>query len=47
MANGGKPFVDDLVWEMGDSGEVQVRSASRIGESDFNVNCKRLVFLAN
>ena len=43
--NGGKPFVDDLKLEITDSGVVQVRSASRIGESDLDVNRKRLAFL--
>ena len=43
--NGGKPFIDDLKLEIEDSGVVQVRSSSRIGESDFDVNKKRLTFL--
>ena len=43
--NGGTPFVDDLRVEVGD-GVVEVRSASRIGESDFDVNRKRLTYLA-
>ena len=43
--NGGKPFVDDLKLEIADSGAVEVRSASRIGESDLGVNKKRLEFL--
>lgn len=42
--NGGKPFVDDLKLEVADSGVVEVRSSSRIGESDFKVNQKRLNF---
>lgn len=45
--NGGKPFVDDLKLEITDSGSVQVRSSSRVGDSDFDVNRKRLVFLAD
>ena len=45
--NGGKPFIDDLVLEVSDSGAVEVRSSSRIGESDFDVNRKRLVYLGN
>lgn len=44
--NGGKPFVDDLVLEIKD-GAVQVRSSSRVGDSDFKVNQKRLQFLAD
>jgi hypothetical protein len=44
--NGNKPFVDDLKIEIGDSA-VEIRSASRIGDSDLGVNQKRLVFLAN
>ena len=41
--NGGKPFVDDLKVEI-QNGSVQVRSASRVGDSDFKVNQKRLQF---
>ncbi|CAB9527106.1 expressed unknown protein [Seminavis robusta] len=44
--NGGKPFVDDLVVEVGDDGTAQVRSSSRVGDSDFKVNQKRLEFFA-
>jgi hypothetical protein len=44
--NGGKPFVDDLVIELkGSDGKVQVKSSSRIGESDLGVNQKRLQYL--
>lgn len=43
--NGGKPFVDDVQLEIA-NGVVQVRSSSRVGESDFKVNQKRLQFLA-
>mmetsp|Transcript_19746 Transcript_19746/g.28969 ORF Transcript_19746/g.28969 Transcript_19746/m.28969 type:complete len:190 (+) Transcript_19746:47-616(+) len=43
--NGGKPFVDDLKVEIQDSGVVQVKSQSRIGESDFGVNAKRVDYL--
>jgi hypothetical protein len=44
--NGGKPFVDDLTLEIVDNGaNVQVRSASRVGDSDFGVNQKRLEYL--
>jgi hypothetical protein len=42
--NGGKPFIDDLKLDIADSGVVDVRSSSRIGESDFKVNQKRLSF---
>jgi hypothetical protein len=43
--NGGKPFIDDLVIEIG-NGAVEIRSSSRIGDSDLGVNQKRLGFLA-
>jgi Protein of unknown function (DUF1499) len=43
--NGGKPFVDDLTFEVADDGVVSVKSASRVGDSDFGVNQKRLEFL--
>lgn len=43
--NGGKPFIDDVVLELTDGG-VEVRSSSRIGDSDLGVNQKRLQFLA-
>ena len=42
--NGGRPFVDDLKLDIADNGVVEVRSSSRIGESDFKVNQKRLSF---
>jgi hypothetical protein len=45
--NGGKPFVDDLVLEITDSGAVEVRSSSRVGDSDMGVNQNRLNFLAS
>ena len=44
--NGGKPFVDDLNVEVDDSGNVQVRSQSRVGDSDFGVNKKRVAYLS-
>jgi hypothetical protein len=44
--NGNKPFVDDLKIEIGDKA-VEIRSASRVGDSDLGVNQKRLVYLAN
>eukprot|EP00522_Entomoneis_paludosa_P008589 CAMPEP_0172441940 /NCGR_PEP_ID=MMETSP1065-20121228/2448_1 /TAXON_ID=265537 /ORGANISM="Amphiprora paludosa, Strain CCMP125" /LENGTH=188 /DNA_ID=CAMNT_0013191571 /DNA_START=20 /DNA_END=586 /DNA_ORIENTATION=- len=43
--NGGKPFVDDLNLELSSGSVVQVKSASRIGDSDLGVNQKRLQFL--
>eukprot|EP00617_Octactis_speculum_P023992 CAMPEP_0185768110 /NCGR_PEP_ID=MMETSP1174-20130828/47483_1 /TAXON_ID=35687 /ORGANISM="Dictyocha speculum, Strain CCMP1381" /LENGTH=183 /DNA_ID=CAMNT_0028452647 /DNA_START=135 /DNA_END=686 /DNA_ORIENTATION=+ len=43
--NGGKPFVDDLEFSV-QSGEVKVKSTSRVGDSDFGVNGKRLNFIA-
>jgi len=43
--NGGKPFVDDLELSVED-GFVGVRSSSRVGDSDFGVNAKRLNFLS-
>ena len=36
--------MDDLKLELGD-GVVQVKSASRVGDSDFGVNQKRLNYL--
>lgn len=44
--NGGKPFVDDLKLEVGSDGTVQVKSQSRLGDSDFGVNAKRVNYLA-
>lgn len=44
--NGGKPFVDDLDFEIADTGVVAVKSSSRVGDSDFGVNQKRLNFFA-
>ena len=43
--NGGKPFVDDLKLEVQDSGTVQVKSQSRVGDSDFGVNQKVRCFM--
>lgn len=45
--NGGKPFVDDLKLEIADSGVVEVRSSSRVGDSDLGVNQKRLAYIGN
>lgn len=36
--NGGKPFTDDLLIEVGEDGKVELKSSSRVGESDFGVN---------
>ena len=44
--NGGKPFIDDLNLEIDQDGKVEVRSSSRVGESDLGVNQKRLSYLA-
>lgn len=44
--NGGKPFVDDLNLEVEGNGIVQVKSQSRVGDSDFGVNEKRVNYLA-
>ena len=44
--NGGKTFVDDLEIVIEDSGATaQIRSSSRIGDSDLGVNQKRLLYL--
>ena len=42
--NAGKPFVDDLVIEP-NGAAFEFRSASRIGDSDFGVNGKRLSYI--
>eukprot|EP00746_Dinoflagellata_sp_MGD_P030882 gnl/MRDRNA2_/MRDRNA2_173321_c0_seq1.p1 gnl/MRDRNA2_/MRDRNA2_173321_c0~~gnl/MRDRNA2_/MRDRNA2_173321_c0_seq1.p1 ORF type:complete len:277 (+),score=61.33 gnl/MRDRNA2_/MRDRNA2_173321_c0_seq1:76-906(+) len=44
--NGGKPFVDDLEVSVEPS-FVAVRSSSRVGDSDFGVNAKRINYLAS
>jgi uncharacterized protein (DUF1499 family) len=43
--NGGKPFVDDLEFSLADGG-VSVFSSSRVGDSDFGVNMKRLNWIS-
>ena len=43
--NNNKPFVDDLEFAIAD-GRVDVRSSSRIGDSDLGVNAKRLNYIA-
>lgn len=45
--NGGKPFVDDLKLAIGADGVVDVRSSSRIGDSDLGVNQKRLAYIVD
>ena len=42
----GKPFVDDLIIEPNGSA-FEVRSSSRIGDSDLGVNGKRLAYIGN
>lgn len=44
LFNGGKPFVDDLVIEKNGSA-FEFRSSSRLGDSDFGVNGKRLSYI--
>jgi len=41
-----KGYVDDAEWLMGKDGLVTVRSASRVGSTDFGVNGKRLNYIA-
>ena len=43
--NGGNPFTDDLEFNVEPTG-VCVRSSSRVGDSDFGVNGKRLNWIA-
>ncbi|GMI04302.1 hypothetical protein TrVE_jg1531 [Triparma verrucosa] len=45
--NGGKPFVDDLNVKVNANGEVEWSSSSRVGDSDFGVNAKRVAFIEN
>lgn len=44
LFNGGKPFVDDLLIESNGKA-FEFRSASRLGDSDFGVNGKRLSYI--
>lgn len=39
-------FIDDVEFAVGATGEVQVRSSSRVGYLDFQVNAKRLNWIA-
>lgn len=43
--NGGKPFVDDFEVSV-EEGSVCIRSTSRVGDSDFGVNAKRVNYIA-
>ena len=43
--NGGKPFIDDLSFEVSGA-SVAFKSSSRVGDSDFGVNAKRLNYIA-
>jgi hypothetical protein len=43
--NGGKPFVDDLQILITPEKKVEIRSSSRVGQSDLGVNQKRLNYL--
>ena len=43
--NGGKPFVDDLEFSV-EEASVCLRSSSRVGDSDFGVNAKRINWIA-
>lgn len=38
-------FVDDAEWYVGNDGKVIMRSASRLGDSDFGVNAARLKYV--
>ena len=44
LFNAGKPFVDDLIIEPNGS-SFEFRSSSRVGDSDFGVNGKRLSYI--
>ena len=44
--NNNKPFVDDLEFSV-ESAEVCIRSSSRVGDSDFGVNAKRINWIAD
>jgi len=41
-----KGYIDDVEFAMGKDGLVMVRSASRVGQTDFGVNAARLNFIA-
>ena len=44
--NGGRPFIDDLELSIASNG-VSVFSSSRVGDSDFGVNGKRINYIAS
>jgi len=44
--NGNKPFIDDLELSV-ESDKVCIRSSSRVGDSDFGVNAKRVNWIAD
>jgi hypothetical protein len=46
LFNKGNPFIDDLEIEVSGN-EIEMRSSSRIGQSDLGVNQKRLKFLVS
>ncbi|GMH83778.1 hypothetical protein TL16_g09713 [Triparma laevis f. inornata] len=43
--NSGNPFTDDLIVSVGDDGNVDWSSSSRVGDSDMGVNAKRVEFI--
>lgn len=43
--NGGKPFTDDFEVSVEDA-SICIRSSSRVGDSDFGVNAKRVNYIA-
>jgi len=45
LLNGGEKYVDDVEFSVGES-SVAFRSSSRVGDSDFGVNAKRMNYIA-
>ena len=41
-----KGYIDDAEWHMNGDGVVTLRSGSRVGQTDFGVNAKRLNYIA-
>jgi len=41
-----KGYIDDVEFALGNGGGIMVRSGSRVGQTDFAVNAKRLNFIA-
>eukprot|EP00325_Prymnesiales_sp_UTEX-LB-985_P030823 CAMPEP_0174728332 /NCGR_PEP_ID=MMETSP1094-20130205/51514_1 /TAXON_ID=156173 /ORGANISM="Chrysochromulina brevifilum, Strain UTEX LB 985" /LENGTH=278 /DNA_ID=CAMNT_0015930225 /DNA_START=15 /DNA_END=851 /DNA_ORIENTATION=- len=41
-----KGYIDDVEFAMGKGGTIMVRSSSRVGQTDFGVNAKRLNYIA-